>query len=138
MNLKPGRCYLVAVAAVDEDGNYAEVVSPWIRILDLTPPRIISRTPAAGADHVRRKANVKVRFSEPVVVRATDVRLRNARTGNIVKATYTWNRDTNTVTLDPAHRLRADTRYRIDVGSGIVDRGGNHLNPVHWGFVTGS
>ena len=40
--------------------------------------------------------------------------------------------------VNPVNRLQAHTRYRVEVGLTVVDRGGNHLVPVHWGFVTGS
>ena len=40
--------------------------------------------------------------------------------------------------LDPSKALKAQTRYRVEVGLNVVDRGGNHLVPVHWSFVTGS
>ncbi len=137
-NLHAGRCYQVIVAAIDEELNYAEAISPYIRILDLTAPLIAHRTPAPGRTGVGTSANVRIRFSEPVVVRAADVRLRNARTGAVVKARYTWNARTNTLVVDPVTRLRAHTRYRVEVSSRIADRGGNLLKPTHWSFVTGS
>jgi Subtilase family/Bacterial Ig-like domain len=137
-NLHPGRCYQVIVAAIDEDFNYAEAISPYLKILDITTPRIAHRTPAAGRTGVRTSANVKVRFSEPVVVRHTQVRLTNARTGAIVKARYTWNASTSTLVLNPVSKLRAHTRYRVVVRSGIVDRGGNALRRTSWAFTTGS
>jgi subtilisin family serine protease len=137
-NLKSGRCYQVYVAAIDEESNYAEALSPLIRILDLTAPVVAHRSPAPGALHVGRSALVRVRFSEPVVVRAGDVTLRVASTGQAVKARYAWDKASNTLVLDPATSLSAHTRYRVDVGHGVVDRGGNHLSPVHWSFTTGS
>ena len=137
-HLRTGRCYMVVVAAVDEDGNYADAASPFIRILDLAAPVIAHRTPDAGDTHVGRSSNVRVRFSEPVVVTRTDVRVRDARTGRLVSATYRWHADTNTLVVDPVARLGANARYRVEVGSGVVDRGGNHLAPRHWSFTTGS
>ncbi len=136
-NLRSGRCYMVIVAAVDEDGNYADAVSPYIRILDLVKPAIAHRSPDAGDRHVNPAANVRVRFSEPVVVRKTDVRLREAGTGALVHATYTWDAGTNTLVLNPVERLNANARYRVVVGPAVVDRGGNHLAPRHWTFTTG-
>ena len=138
VNLKAGRCYQVYVAAIDEESNYAEALSPLIRILDLKAPVVAHRSPASGAMHVGRSALVRVQFSEPVVVRAGDVTLRVASTGQAVKAKYTWDKASNTLVLDPASALSAHTRYRVEVGHGVVDRGGNHLAPVHWSFTTGS
>jgi subtilisin family serine protease len=137
-NLKPGRCYQVYVAAIDEDFNYSEAISPLIRILDVTPPTVARRAPAAGRRHVDRDADVRVVFSEAVALKGTPLVLRNARSGKLVPATLSWNAKTRTLTLDPRARLRAKTRYRVEVGVNVVDRGGNHLSPVHWGFVTGS
>ena len=137
-HLRSGRCYIVIVAGVDEDGNYADAVSPYIRILDLVKPAIAHRSPGPGDRHVHPSANVRVRFSEPVVVRRTDVQLREAGTGALVHATYAWNAKTNTLVVNPVERLRANTRYRVVVGPGIVDRGGNRLAPRHWAFTTGS
>ena len=137
-NLRSGRCYMVVVAAVDEEGNYADAVSPYIRILDLVKPAIAHRSPDAGDRHVSTSANVRIRFSEPVVVTRTDVRLRDERTGTLVHATYAWDAKSHTLVLNPVERLNANTRYRVVVGAGIVDRGGNRLAPRHWGFTTGS
>jgi subtilisin family serine protease len=136
-NLRSGRCYEVIVAAIDEDFNYAEAYSPYLKILDLVAPRILARAPAPGATAVGRSTNIRIRFSEPVVVRATDVRVRNMRTGALVQARATWRPATNTLIIDPVHRLRAHTRYRVTVSSNVVDRGGNHLAPTHWSFRTG-
>ena len=85
-----------------------------------------------------RSANVGIRFSEPVVLKGTPAVIRNVHTGKLVDAKATWNAKTLTLVLDPAKTLRAGTRYRVEVGLNVVDRGGNHLVPVHWGFVTGS
>ena len=130
---------MVVVAAIDEDGNYADAavaVHP-----DPRPRRAGDRAPNArmpATPHVGRSSNVRVRFSEPVVVTSTDVRVRDARTGRLVSATYRWHADTNTLVVDPVARLGANARYRVEVGSGVVDRGGNHLAPRHWSFTTGS
>jgi subtilisin family serine protease len=137
-NLKPGRCYQVYVAAVDEDLNYNEAISPLIKILDLTPPVIAARAPAAGKHQVSRSANVRIRFSEPVVLKGTPAVIRNARTGKVVAAKATWDAKAATLVLDPTKALHARTRYRVEVGLNVVDNGGNHLVPVHWSFVTGS
>ena len=137
-NLKPGRCYQVFVAAVDEDLNYNEAISPLIKILDVTPPVIAARAPAAGKHNVSRSANVRIRFSEEVVLKGTPAVIRNAHSGKIVAAKATWDAKTHTLVLDPSQALKAQTRYRVEVGLNVVDRGGNHLAPVHWSFVTGS
>ena len=137
-HLQPGKCYQVYVAAIDDDFNYNEALSPIIKILDVVAPVVAHRTPAPGTRGVGRSANVKVRFSEPVVLKGTPVVLRNAHTGKTVPATTSWDAHTLVLVVNPVNRLQAHTRYRVEVGLTVVDRGGNHLVPVHWGFVTGS
>jgi hypothetical protein len=137
-NLKAGRCYQVYVAVIDEEFNYAEALSPMIKILDLTAPTIVHRTPGAASRHVGRSASVHIRFSEPVVVTSRDVKLREAGSGRAVAVTVHWDKRTNTLLVDPVRALGAHTRYRVEVGSGVIDRGGNHLAPTHWTFTTGS
>ena len=137
-HLQPGKCYQVYVAAVDDDFNYNEALSSIIKILDVTAPVVAARTPAPGTHGVGRSANVRVRFSEPVVLKGTPVVVRNARTGNAVRATTSWDAHTHVLVVNPVNRLQAHTRYRVEIGTGVVDRGGNHIGPVHWWFVTGS
>ena len=91
-NLKAGRCYQVYVAVIDEEFNYAEALSPMIKILDLTAPTIVHRTPGAASRHVGRSANVHIRFSEPVVVTSRDVKLREAGSGRAVAVTVHWDK----------------------------------------------
>ena len=72
------------------------------------------------------------------MLKGTPVVLRNAHTGKAVPATTSWDAHTLVLVVNPVNRLQAHTRYRVEVGLTVVDRGGNHLVPVHWGFVTGS
>ena len=136
--LRPGYCYVVAALAIDEDCNFAEAESPSIDILDVTVPRIISRTPKSGATGVSRSSNMRIRFSESVTATASNVRLRNLHTGLIVRVRFSWVASTNTVILDPRLLMYPHTRYRIEVRSSLYDRGGNHVAPTTWSFTTGS
>jgi subtilisin family serine protease len=135
--LRPGFCYEVAAIAVDEDGNFAEAESPSIDILDLTVPRIISRSPASGASNVSRSANVRVRFSELVTATGSNVRLRNLHTGLIVRVRFSWSAATNTATLDPRLLMYPHTHYRIEILASLYDRGGNRVRPTTSTFTTG-
>ena len=128
-HLQPGKCYQVYVAAVDDDFNYNEALSSVIKILDVVAPVVAHRTPAPGTRGVGRSANVKVRFSEPVVLKGTPVVLRNVHTGKTVPATTSWDAHTLVLVVNPVNRLQAHTRYRVEVGPTVVDRGGNHLAP---------
>ncbi len=135
--LRNGRCYEVAVAAVDEDGNYAEALSPTITVADAVVPRIIRRSPGPGATRVPRSKNIRVRFSEPVSAPGIAVRVRNTRSGRIVRTRSTWLAESNTLVLDPALRMYPRTRYRVEVTTRVVDQGGNHVRKESWTFVTG-
>lgn len=137
-NLRVGHCYVVAVAAVDEDGNYAEAQSPAITVVDAVVPRVIRRSPAPGATRVDRAKNIRVRFSEPVWAPGIAVRLRNTKTGLIVRTHVTWRASTNTLVLDPVLRMYPRTRYRVEVTSRVVDQGGNPVRKEAWTFVSGS
>ncbi len=135
--LKLGRCYEVAVAAIDEDGNYAEAITPTITVAESVAPRVMRRSPSPGATGVNRSKNIRVRFSEPVSAPGIAVRLRNTRTGLIVRTHATWKASTNTLVLDPALRMYPRTRYQVEVTSRVIDRSGNPVPKQLWTFVTG-
>ena len=135
--LHRGACYEVLVLAIDEDGNYAEALSPTIMVVDPTIPRVIHRTPAAGAKHVARSANVRIRFSETIRAEGIAVRLRNLRTGLIVRTRSHWIASTHTLVLDPVLLMYPRTRYRVEVSGRVQDRFGNPVVPVSWVFTTG-
>ena len=135
--LRAGRCYQLYVAALDESDNYAEATSSYIFVLDRTAPKVVRRTPAAGATGVRTDANVSVKFSERVVV-GGGVRLVNTRTGLIVRAHYTWIASTNTLVIDPVLRMYPGTRYRVEVTARVEDMSGNRIKGLSWSFTTRS
>ena len=62
--------------------------------------------PRAGKHHVSRSANVRIRFSEPVVLKGTPAVIRNAHTGKAVAAKATWDAKTSTLVLDPTKALQ--------------------------------
>ena len=139
-NLKAGRCYQVYVAVIDEEFNYAEALSPMIRILDLTAP--VDRAPHPGGrerarrplDHGPRRGSRSRSWS-----RASDVKVREGGQRPGGPGEVPLGQGDQHAGRGPGHgALAAHTRYRVEVGSGVVDRGGNHLAPVHWTFVTGS
>ena len=125
---------------IDDDFNYDEALSPLIKILDLVAADgRASHARRRATAHVGRSANVEVRFSEPVVLKGTPVVLRNAHTGKAVAGDDLVGRAyarARASTRSTGSRRTPATASRS--ASAVVDRGGNHLVPVHWGFVTGS
>ena len=136
-HLRQGHCYRVIVVAIDEDGNFAEVVSKPISVVDPISPTIVRRRPAPNATGVDRDANVRITFSEPVLAPAGTVRLRNTETGLIVKAETRWERSTNTLILDPELRMYPRTTYQVEISGKVQDRKGNPVGARSWEFRTG-
>lgn len=85
-------------------------------------PRVVGRTPGAGATGVGRAVNVTARISEavtgiptgPVAVTATSpVTLRSGTaTGTLVPAALTYNAGIRTVTINPNANLAANALHR--------------------------
>ena len=135
--LRQGHCYRLIAVAVDEDGNFAEGISKPILVVDPISPTIVRRRPAPNATGVDRDANVRITFSEPVLAPAGTVRLRNTETGLIVKTATRWDRDTNTLILNPELRMYARTTYRVEISGKVQDRKGNPVGARSWEFRTG-
>ncbi len=136
-HLHQGHCYRVIVLAVDEDGSYAEAVSRPIKVVDPVAPTILRRRPAPGARGVDRSANVRIRFSERMVIPSGSVRLRNLDTGLTVRVATRWVTSSRTLVLDPALRMYSRTRYRVEVSGKVQDRKGNPVGARSWVFKTG-
>lgn len=105
--------------------------------VDRVSPRLASRTPGARAKGVSRSTNVDVRFTEAVRgVSAATFRLTSA-SGKLVRAKVSkvgsgWR-------LDPAKRLAAGTKYKVQLVGGaraIRDLAGNALATQRWSFTT--
>jgi Subtilase family/Bacterial Ig-like domain len=135
--LAAGFCYRYDAIAIDEDGDIAETISESVTILDLTKPRITSRTPAPGATSVKHSSSIRIVFSEAVrgVSRRT-LRLRNLETGLWVRTKVHYSSARHAVSINPDKSMFHGTRYRVVVGSGIRDRSGNKLAETHWTFRT--
>ncbi len=135
--LKPGFCYRYEVLAIDENSEFADVISAPVTILDHTRPTIQTRTPRPGASHVSGKSSPRVVFSEPVSgVSATTLRLKNVATDKWVKVKVTYDAGTSTATIDPFLWMFPGRRYAIYATSGIHDGSGNRLVATHWSFTT--
>jgi subtilisin family serine protease len=136
-HLVPGLCYRYDVDVVDEGNNEGETISAPVSIVDLVPPRIVSRSPAAGATRVQGGTTVRIAFSEPVTgVSWRTLRLRNAETGRWVTARVTYSDASHSATIDPVLRMYGDTTYEVVVLRGIRDIAGNRLPAADWSFRT--
>jgi len=135
--LRPGNCYRWEGIAYDEAAQFVDELSAPVTILDLVRPTIVKRVPAPGATGVARSSSVRIKFSEQVVgVSAATLRLKNLKTGLIVRARVSYDARTRTATIDPALAMYPGTRYRVIVKAGIRDPSGNTLARTRWGFRT--
>jgi hypothetical protein len=106
-----------------------------IRSWDPVAPSAQLVTPAVEADAMA-DAPMTLRFSEPVGgVTAGSARLLDAD-GNPVAATLSLDAAGTTLTMSPAVPLAMSSHYRISLGSGIADLGGNPLPESAWAFRT--
>lgn len=135
--LRPGFCYRYEVLAIDENSEFADVVSAPVTIVDHLRPRILARTPRPGASHVSGRASPRLVFSEPVLgVSAATLRLKNVATDRWVRVKVTYDPRTWTATIDPARWMFRGRRYAIYASAGIHDGSGNRLLATHWSFTT--
>jgi subtilisin family serine protease len=135
--LVPGSCYRYEALAVDENGEFGDVISQPVTIVDRIRPFIRSHVPAAGATRVSPKASLKVVFSEPVSrVSATTLRLRNLSTGRWVRVRVTYDPARRSATIDPSRWMFRGQRYAVYALSDIRDGSGNRLRATHWTFTT--
>jgi len=107
---------------------------------DITPPMVISVTPANGTSAVSINTTVTASFSEVIngsTVTGTTFQLRDAG-NNLVNATVS--NSSNQITLTPVVALTASTTYTVTIvggASGVKDLAGNALvNNYTWGFTT--
>ena len=106
--------------------------------VDDVAPRVIGRSPAAGAVNVSRHLTATVRFDEPVTgVSSTSVRLRDTVTGGVVPATVTYDGSRNEARASVASTLAAERVYRLELTSAISDTTGHALVATSWTFTTG-
>ena len=106
--------------------------------VDDVAPRVIGRSPAAGAVNVGRHLTATVRFDEPVTgVSSTSVQLRDTVTGGVVPATVTYDGSRNEVRASVASKLAAERVYRLELTSAISDTTGHALVATSWTFTTG-
>jgi subtilisin len=120
-----------------------------VPVIDQTPPKVTSATPANNATGVAPGANVKAIFSEPMQgssVNTATFKLKKAGTTNFLTATVTYDPVTKKATLNPNNNLQSGVTYVATVTSGAQDEAGNSLDqnaslagdqPKSWKFTVG-
>jgi N,N-dimethylformamidase beta subunit-like, C-terminal/Domain of unknown function (DUF4082)/Bacterial Ig-like domain/Bacterial Ig domain/Purple acid Phosphatase, N-terminal domain len=109
---------------------------------DVTPPTIISRTPANGASAVPSTSDVTATFSQamdPTKIDGSSVFLQGPG-GSPVAATVSYSAAQQRVTLDPTAALQGSTTYTATIKGGpggVADLAGNPLSAdSSWSFAT--
>lgn len=138
--LELGRSYRFQVRGVNGAGPGAFSGTSNVVALpapDTRRPRVVGLRPTVNDRNVPRRANVRARFTEPVVgvTRSSATILKP--NGRRVAATVTYDPGTGRVTINPRRRLAARTTYTVRFTRRIRDRAGNRLTPVTWTFTTG-
>ena len=117
---------------------------------DTTSPTVVqdatSPTPQPEATGVRRSTTVKASFSEAMRASTlnSNVQLFSGKSTRPIKATLSWEPSTKptSVTLTPASKLDAKTRYTAKIKggeTGVKDLADNPLTSDYiWTFTTGS
>ncbi len=113
-----------------------------IPLFDLTPPTVLSVSPANGATGVNASTDVTAVLSEAMrssTINTSTVELRNP-SNVLVSASVSYNASTRVITLNPSANLAANTVYKAKIkggSSGVKDDAGNPLSSDYiWSFTT--
>jgi hypothetical protein len=157
-NLTPGLVYTakITTAAKDLAGNPLAGISAtplvannhvWTftaAAVDVTPPTIISTSPASGVTGVATNATVNATFSEamdPSTISSTTFTVV-PQSGVQAIGTYSYDLQTNIATFTPSSLLQTGTLYTATITNSASDLAGNALiagaTPNPWTFTTGN
>jgi hypothetical protein len=98
--------------------------------VDVTPPTVVSITPAAGASNVDINTTVSVMFSEamdPATVGSSSMALKVSSTSSTVAGVFVYDPSTRIVTFTPSGALAYLTAYTMIVSTGARDLAGNAI-----------
>ncbi len=100
---------------------------------DVTPPTVVSRSPAVGGTGVSTQVSLRVTFSEPIAPTTLALTLRAGSTS--IAGTLSYDDTTRTATFDPTNDLAGNTLHTAEVVA--RDVAGNLMPaPVSWTFTT--
>jgi len=125
-NATSGTTYQILV-----DGFNNQQGTFTLQVIDKTPPKVTSTTPANNAVGIAPGANVKATFSEPMQgssVNTATFKLKKAGTTTSLTATVTYDPATRRATLDPNNNLQSGVTYVATVTNGARDQASNSLD----------
>ncbi len=132
----------VTTAAKDAAGNSLAANVSWsfttTAAPDLTPPIVVSTTPASGATGASRTAPVTVTFSEPMTsATITTASFTIAPASGGANVTGTVTASGMGATFTPAAALAGSTQFRASLTTAVKDVAGNALAATYtWTFTT--
>jgi len=132
-SLRDGR-WTWRVQARDSNGNVIGQSGWGTFSVDASGPTVVKYAPASSA---KRKANMKVVFSEPVVrktVNGKSFQIRKSGARKKLRARVTVNATGTKAVLNPRRKLKRGQYYTVVVSSRIKDRNGNPLTTKTWSF----
>jgi outer membrane protein assembly factor BamB len=108
------------------------------RTRDVTPPRLLSFSPAGNITDAPVNQQIKLVFNEPMSANATCLGVAVvASAGGNTNKLCSWTPDRMTLTIDPDTQWTGNNRYDIQVTKGAVDLAGNGIaNPTQFHFTT--
>ncbi len=137
----------LTTAAEDSDGNDLQegIESVFFINADLTPPRVISHTPARDATGIHPAPE-----TDPVLYAGSFIRITFSESMDIdsfysgftispsVQGLFQWNATHTEVTFDPVFDLDYGTTYTVTLGTSIGDINGNTLREAYvYSFTVG-
>lgn len=131
----------IHVTASDSAGNVGRDKIVVTRILDVTPPTVVSVSPLNGAIGVRVDSTPFVTFSEdmnPTTINAASITLTD-QAGLPVPATVAYDAQYFYATVTPTALLQPSTNYTLTVTTAVRDRTGDNPLPAPYiaSFTTG-
>ncbi|RKH63469.1 Ig-like domain-containing protein [Corallococcus llansteffanensis] len=109
-------------------GSAIATSEPREVVVDRTPPAVVSRTPAPGAQDVWVRGPIQAVFSEPIQPGSlTDASVRLKRDSIDISRTLSLSPDGRTLAVSPVTAFTASSSASLVLTPGIADLAGNSL-----------
>ena len=144
-DLERGTDYTVKVARTARDtvGNYLDddYLGQFTTLstgdVNVTPPEVLSVTPADGSTNVAVDPSLAILFSEAMSLEAAEQAVTLALAGSSVHIPLAWSWVGSKMICTPGSNLAANASYKLTIGAGACDLAGNPLaNPQSAVFST--